>query len=113
GYDKLKGKPVKFGIIGTGDEGNILITQHPPEYMDIVAIADIRPTNRHRAMHGDGNEHRVGLIEKLGAEKASKIKVYNDHKELLADPDVEAVIIAVPLNQHAPLSIEALNAGKH
>lgn len=113
GYDKLKGKPVRFGVIGTGDEGNILITQHPPEYMDIVAVADIRPTNRERAIHGDGNEHRVGLINKLGAEAASKIKVYKDHKELLADPNVEAVVIAVPLNQHAPLTIEALNAGKH
>ena len=113
GYEKLKGSPVKFGFIGTGDEGNILITQHPPEYMDIVAVADIRPTNRERAMHGDGNEHRVGLIEKLGPEAASKIKVYNSAQELLADPDVEAVVIAVPLNQHAPLTIEALNAGKH
>ena len=113
GYRKLQGSPVRFGFIGTGDEGNILITQHPPDYMDIVAFADIRPTNQERALHGDGNEHRVGLIKKLGAEKASKIKRYKDHKELLADPNVEAVVIAVPLNQHAPLAIEALNAGKH
>ncbi len=113
GYEKLKGEPVRFGFIGTGDEGSILITQHPPEYMNIVAVADIRPTNKLRAMHGDSNEHRVGLIKKLGTEAASKIKVYSDHKELLADPNVEAVVIAVPLNQHAPLAIEALNAGKH
>ena len=115
GYEKLKGKPVRFGIIGTGDEGNILLTQSPIEsgYMEVVAVADIRPTNRKRVMHGDGNEHRVGLIEKLGPDAASKVKVYQDHKELLADPNVEAVIIAVPLNQHAPLTIEALQAGKH
>jgi predicted dehydrogenase len=80
--------------------------------MDIVAVADIRPTNLERAFKGDGNEHRVGLETKVGPE-ASKIKRYRDHKELLADPDVEAVVIAVPLNQHAPLAIEALNAGKH
>ena len=43
GYKKLDGDRVRVGFIGTGDEGNILLTQHPPEYMDIVAVADIRP----------------------------------------------------------------------
>src|SRR5579864_843636 len=58
GYEKLKGSPVKVGFIGTGDEGAVLMTQHPPEYMDIVAIADLRPSNRKRALTGDNNEHR-------------------------------------------------------
>jgi predicted dehydrogenase len=113
GYEKLQGKPVRFGFIGTGDEGSILLNEHPPEFMEVVAVADIRPTNRRRALHGDGNEHRQGLIKKIGPDAASRVKVYNDHKELLADPNVEAVVIAVPLNQHAPLTIEALRAGKH
>ena len=113
GYEKLQGDPVKVGFIGTGDEGSVLITQHPPEYMDIVAIADLRPTNRRRALDGDGNEHRVGLTEKLGRKTAANIKLYSDHRELLNDPDIEAVVIAVPLNQHAPIAIEAMQAGKH
>jgi predicted dehydrogenase len=113
GYEALKGNPVRVGLIGTGDEGNILITRHPPEYMDIVAIADIRPTNRNRAFHGDNNENRVGLIKKLGHNKAKSIKRYDDHKQLLQNQDVEAVVIAVPLNQHAPIALEALQAGKH
>lgn len=115
GYQKLQGKPVRFGWIGTGDEGSILLTQAPTDsgYMEIVAVADIRPTNRKRALHGDGNDDRKGLIRKIGEEAASRVKVYADHKELLADPNVEAVVIAVPLNQHAPLAIEALRAGKH
>ncbi len=113
GYKAMTGKPVKTGIIGTGDEGNILITQHPPKYMDIVAIADIRPSNRRRAFEGDGNKHRVGLKKKLGEGNFAHIKSYKSHKELLADPEIEAVIIAVPLNMHAPIAIEALEAGKH
>ncbi len=116
GYEHLQGNPVRVGFIGTGDEGSILITQHPPAYMDIVAIADLRPSNRDRAFLGDGNEHRVGLIKKLGAEKASKIKRYKSHKDLLAvknELGLEAVVIAVPLNQHAPLAIECLKAGLH
>ncbi len=113
GYKKLEGDAVRVGFIGTGDEGNILLTQHPPEYMNIVAIADIRPSNRLRAFVGDGNDDRMGLIRKLGESTASKIKAYNDHRELLADKNIEAVVIAVPLNQHGPLVMEALDAGKH
>jgi predicted dehydrogenase len=116
GYKSLEGKPVKVGFIGTGDEGSVLITEHPPEYMDIVAIADLRPTNRKKAMVGHGNEARIGLINKLGPEKAKSIQVFNDHKELLAAKDalgLEAVVIAVPLGQHYALSKAALEAGLH
>ncbi|WP_339741833.1 Gfo/Idh/MocA family oxidoreductase [uncultured Rubinisphaera sp.] len=113
GYQKLDGNPVKVGFIGTGDEGSVLLTEHPPEYMEIVAIADLRPTNQKRAFDGDGNEHRVGLVKKLGANAKKNIKVYPDHRKLLEDPNIEAVVIAVPLNQHAPIAIDALNAGKH
>lgn len=114
GYEQLKGDPVKVGFIGTGDEGSVLLTQHPPAYMDIVAVADIRDTNRVRALHGDGNDDRVGLIRKLGREKAMGIKLYRDHRELLkAHPEIEAVVIAVPLCEHARVAIDCLNAGKH
>ncbi|NNJ27612.1 Gfo/Idh/MocA family protein [Alienimonas chondri] len=115
GYSKLKGNPVKVGFIGTGDEGNILITEHPAEggYMEIVAIADARPSNRERVFKGDGNEHRVGLNKKLGRDATKDIQVYDNADELLARDDIEAVVIAVPLNMHAPLAIKALQAGKH
>ena len=113
GYGKLKGDRVKVGFIGTGDEGNILITEHPTDYMEIVAIADARPSNRERAFEGDGNEHRVGLTAAVGKSARADIKVYDNAADLLANPDVEAVVIAVPLNMHAPLTIQALEAGKH
>lgn len=113
GYQKLQGNPVKVGFIGTGDEGSVLLTQHPPAYMDIVAIADLRPANQKRAFLGDNNDNRVGLNNKLGKATAKKIKVYDDHKKLLEDKEIEAVVIAVPLSQHAPLAIDAMKAGKH
>ncbi|MEZ6064546.1 MAG: Gfo/Idh/MocA family oxidoreductase [Planctomycetaceae bacterium] len=116
GYSQLEGSPVKTAFIGTGDEGNILLTQHPPAYMEIVAIADLRPSNLKRGIQGDGNEHRMGLAEKLGVEKAGKVAQYADHRALLADKDklgIEAVVIAVPLNQHAPIALECMEAGLH
>ncbi len=116
GYGELKGEPVRTAVIGTGDEGNVLITQHPPKYMQIVAIADLRPTNRDRAFTGSDNEARIGLNRKLGADVAAGIKRFANHKELLAAKDelkLEAVVIAVPLSQHAPIAKECLEAGLH
>ena len=39
--------------------------------------------------------------------------VYDDYRELLDDPDIEVVVIALPLHLHAPVAIEAMKAGKH
>jgi predicted dehydrogenase len=118
GYKELQGDPVRVGFIGTGDEGGILINEHPPKYMDIVAVADLRPSNRDRAFKGDPNnpDVRAGLIRKLGAEKAGQIQQFNSHKELLEKAQelkLEAVVIATPLNSHAPIAIDCLNAGLH
>jgi hypothetical protein len=54
GYGATVEKPLRIGIIGTGDEGGVLIGSLNPEYVDVVAIADIRPYNQHRAFHDGG-----------------------------------------------------------
>ena len=53
GYDKAIGSPVRVGVIGTGDEGSVLIGAINPEFIEVKAIADIRPFNVWRAFHGD------------------------------------------------------------
>ena len=40
-------------------------------------------------------------------------KVYYDHRDLLADPEIDAVVMATPIDVHAETVIDALNAGKH
>ena len=125
-------KPVRTGVIGGGDEGGVLVGEHNPKYLKIVAVADIRPSNRERIFTGDlveekgkdgkplpktewkrnKNSPRLGLNHHY-KEEAKTIKVYDDYKTLLADPDIEAVIIALPLHLHAPVVIDALNAKKH
>ena len=46
--------------------------------------------------------------ENLGADKA-----FADYEEMLADPNLDAVIVGTPMPLHVPMSIAALNAGKH
>jgi predicted dehydrogenase len=122
GYGTVS-KPLSVGVLGTGDEGSVLIGAINPDYVQVTAIADIRPYNRFRAFHGDwyspaAAKVRPGLmaIYDWQTEDAAKrqVKVYEDYRDLLEnEPDIEAVIIALPLHLHAPATIAALKAGKH
>jgi len=122
GYGRSVGDPLRVGVLGTGDEGSVLIGAHTPDYLRVVAIADIRPYNVHRAFHGDvsspsAQKARPGLLAKYGwkTEDAARkeVKVYGAYEELLADDAVEAVVIALPLHLHAEAAIRAMRAGKH
>ena len=122
GYSKVA-DPVRVGVIGTGDEGSVLIGAINPDYVQVTAIADIRPYNIHRAFHGDyaspaAHTVRPGLLKKYGwtseEEARKQVNVYtDDYHQLLDDDSVEAVIIALPLHLHAKVACEALMRGKH
>ncbi len=117
GYEQITGKDrVRTAFIGTGDEGNVLITEHPIDYMEIVAICDPRPANIERTFQGSHPAARIGLVKKLGADQAKNVGVYDDYRKLLADKKklgIEAVVIAVPLSQHAPIALACMTAGLH
>ena len=118
-------RPVRIAVLGTGDEGSVLIGGLNPKYVEVVAIADIRPYNQYRAFHGDcytasAAAVRPGLMKKYGwktVEQANaKCKVYNDYRDLLADAEklgIEGVIIGLPLHLHAPAAILAMKHGCH
>lgn len=40
-------------------------------------------------------------------------KTYTDYAKMLEDPEIDAVHINSPITDHAPMTIEALKAGKH
>jgi predicted dehydrogenase len=113
GYQKLHGNPVKTALIGTGDEGGVLVGEHNPDYLEIVAVCDIRPTNQKRIFEGEPRGPRKGLKRLYGNNADKTIRLEEDYKNILADKNVEAVIIALPLHLHAKVAIEALEAGKH
>ncbi|MBW9052390.1 Gfo/Idh/MocA family protein [Rhizobium mesosinicum] len=63
---------------------------------DLYAICDVADDLRER------------MVITHGAQKS-----YNDYDKMLADPDLDAVIIATADAFHVPASIRALEAGKH
>lgn len=123
GYSEKVERPLRVGVIGTGDEGSVLLGALNPNFVQVVAISDIRPYNVWRAFHGDhyspaANAVRCGLMAKYDwkteDEARKHVKVYGPYQDLLAEADdVEAVIIALPLHLHAPAAIAAMKAGKH
>jgi predicted dehydrogenase len=127
GYGPKLDDRLRVGIIGTGDEGGVLIGAINPDYIDVVAIADIRPYSRHRAFYGDwyspgAHAARPGLLKvyekkegwKTREEAEKHIKVYDDgYESILDDPNVEAVIIATPLHMHHAMAVAAMHKKKH
>ncbi len=115
-------RPVRISVIGTGDEGNVLIGALNPRYVEVVNICDIRPSSVHRAFHGDWSSPnaikvRRGLMSvydwKSEDEARKFVDVHQDYKKAIDDPRVEGIIIALPLHLHAPVAIYAMMKGKH
>jgi predicted dehydrogenase len=89
---------VKFGVIGVGARGGYLVSRLSQlNTGHCVALCDVNQQTLDAAAH------------KL----TTNPKKYLDYHNLLADKEVEAVIIAVPLYLHFPIVRDALLAGKH
>ena len=116
GYESLHGKPVKAALIGGGDEGGVLVGEHNPEFLEFVAVCDIRPSNMTRIFDGDPHVPmlRKGFKRIYGGNAEKQIHKYTgDYKEMLRnEPEVEAVVIAAPLCWHAKMAIDAMKIGQ-
>ncbi len=125
GYGDSVAEPVRVGVIGTGDEGSVLLGAINPKYIAVKAIADIRPYNVWRAFNGDlssdaAHAARPGLMSVYGwkteDEAKKNVKVYGPYQDLIANAKadgIEAIVIALPLHLHAPVAIAAMKAGLH
>ncbi len=91
-------KHVVFGLIGAG---GISQSQHLP---NLTRARNIRLKTV------------CDLTVELLDEAQRRFDVENvtrNHREVLADPEIQAVVIATQPDSHVPLAIEALQAGKH
>jgi predicted dehydrogenase len=133
------GKRIRLGVIGFGLRGGQLLTaaglSHPDEVdslnrnaissgnnsrlkqfmesedlnIEIKGVCDVFSVYAERAQVAGANVDKSGTGGKLGDLPV----IYKNYKELLAAPDIDAVIIATPDHWHAPMSIDAARAGKH
>jgi len=132
GKTTSSGDMIRVGFIGFGTRAtqlsNALGFMHPldvkkkqgsnafndwmqQEYLNVAVtgICDVFDLHAEKGLATVGNDIRPG------GKDASKLPVkrYLTYQEMLADKDIDAVIIATPDHHHARISIDAAKAGKH
>jgi len=88
---------VHIGLIGCGSISDSHLQAYAANpQVKLVAVCDLNPERARQT-----------------ASKYEIPGIYDDYKELLADPNIHAVSICTWNNSHAEISIAALHAGKH
>lgn len=93
---------ISFGVIGVGNRALFIL----PNFLTqpdvrLVAVSDAREDRRRAGKQAVDNFYRH-----------SDCRVYRDFRELLAQPDIDAVLIATGNRWHATASMFAARAGK-
>lgn len=91
-------KPLGIGFVGAGMVGQVA---HIANYVDlpgckVVALAELRP--------------------KLGRMAGARFgipRVYESHRQLLTDKEVEAVVVVTRPHAHGPIVLDVLESGRH
>ena len=90
---------IQYAVIGSGGRGSYLLKHlNKAENGKCIAVCDVNPEAAEKG---------------IGAYKLNKATAYKDYREVMANKDVQAVIIAVPLYLHYEVTKAALEAGKH
>lgn len=91
-------KPVAVGVVGLGRAGwglHVAALEALPEQYRVVAVSDL-------------DAERMAE-----AEARLSCRTYANHADLLADGEVELVVVATFSHLHADMSLAAMQAGKH
>lgn len=96
---------IALGFIGTGDHGrgvNLASMLAQPD-AHIAALCDV--DSKHLAMGAE-------MVVRQGRAAVPKSALYRDWREVIARPDIDAIVISTPDHWHTPIAMAALRAGK-
>lgn len=105
-------KKLRFGVCGLGFMGASHVARlldHPQA--ELVAVCDRDIQRCENPTQAAGNLD-LGTT-KVGGSIGADVTIYEDVDKLIADPRVDALVVALPTRQHAPVTIRALQANKH
>jgi len=89
---------IGVGCIGLGTRGGDLLNAVAPlPGVKVVAVCDVYGPHRQKGRDRSQNP---------------EVKAYVDYRELLADRNVDAVVIGTPDHWHCPMVLDAVKAGK-
>ena len=118
----MSGDPIRIGVIGFGGRGQHLarvLGFATPSWMERMREEENEDAIRFFQEQESLNVKLTGVCDvfDVPAEEAEAAfpdcKRYRHHEDMINSPDIDAVIIATPDHWHAPISIKALQAGKH
>lgn len=100
---------INVGLIGRGIMGRghwrVLLGRKEAQ---VLAICDVDRTRREEGRQLADDTYAADR----GRGTYRACAAYNDYRELLARPDIDAVVIVTPDHWHAPISCHAAEAGK-
>jgi predicted dehydrogenase len=93
---------VRLGVIGSGGRGTFVMTvfQKDPS-LRVHAVCDVYEPNLERAVSTAAKQ-----------QGGARPRICRNYQELLADREIQAVLIATPEHWHAQMVLDALAAGK-
>lgn len=92
-----------LGIIGLGERGNGNMRRFlEMDDVQVIAVCDVAETHRAKAKAFVDDYY-----------ENTSCAAYNDFQELIARPDLDALVITVPDHWHVLMGIAAARAGKH
>ncbi|MGA8030172.1 MAG: Gfo/Idh/MocA family oxidoreductase [Bryobacteraceae bacterium] len=111
----LTGRPayntlVKVGIVGLGFMGSTHLEAYSRiEDVQVAAVC----THNERALSGDLSQVGGNIDRTTGVPDFSAARKYAHWRELVVDPELDAVDICLPTDLHASVAITAMAAGRH
>jgi predicted dehydrogenase len=101
---------VKIGIVGVGFMGMIhYLAAQRARGLKVIALC----SRDSRKLAGDWTSIQGNFGPRGTQMDLSGLSLYRDFEAILADPNVDLVDLCVPNDSHAPMAIQALQAGKH
>lgn len=90
---------LRVGIVGAGSiaHAHLNAYQQFADRCEVVAVADVF----------------VEKAQEFAQQIGDSVRAYGDHREMLANEDIDLVSVCTPPFNHAPIAIDALQAGKH
>jgi len=97
---------LRLAVIGVGGRGTHLLgIALASDTVQVPALCDINEANLNRA---------IGIVrEARGNDPAGYSAGPTDYRRLLERDDVDAVLVATPMQLHGQMAIDSLRAGKH
>jgi hypothetical protein len=109
---------INMGFIGLGGQGTHHLlgggwTYMPGGYVgssdvQVLAVCDVFKDKREKAQKGCNDVY----AKRLGKANYNGVQAYNDFREVLASPDIDAVLLALPYHWSATMAAMAMRAGK-